>query len=76
MEIQIILNFNVNLGRTKFRSILNLVLEEYLPVLEKYEYSCVRSTGGTHLVRRAHRLVLAQLLCCGGALRGRSFERK
>eukprot|EP01052_Picozoa_sp_SAG31_P020248 SAG31_NODE_1514_length_8042_cov_6.955936_1_plen_44_part_00 len=39
------LNFNLNLGRTKFRSILNLVLEEYLPVLEKYEYSCVRLQG-------------------------------
>eukprot|EP01052_Picozoa_sp_SAG31_P032198 SAG31_NODE_3505_length_4187_cov_2.714286_9_plen_55_part_01 len=33
MKIQIILNFNLNLGRTKFRSILNLGLEEHLSVL-------------------------------------------
>eukprot|EP01052_Picozoa_sp_SAG31_P011571 SAG31_NODE_658_length_13104_cov_4.409919_2_plen_136_part_00 len=57
------LNFNQNLGRTKFRSILNLVLERYLlSVLERYGYSCVRSTGGTHLIvtRRVHRPVPTQ----------------
>ena len=55
-EIQDHTKFILNLGRTKIRSILILVpgtvLEEYLPVLEKYEYSCVRSTGDTHLVLR------------------------